>query len=695
MRRRSRFASLLSVIALTSLVACGNNRAPEIQPIGDQIAVVGIELSFEVRASDADGDSLRFDFDAPGLPDIKTKASLTAFADGVAIFRWTPTAADRNTQPWAFDFRVTDGKTTSTETVQITVSDAAGSAPVFRKPLGTGTTLDLATASCIDVDVLVEDLDSTDVTLAEEDPKIDGAMLTQNGPFDGTWRWCPTTAQKSAQDRFMLTLSATDGSGLATRKNYLIVLRSPPMTGCPGAAPMIMHTVPGAQSTASATIPITATVSDDKGIKQVLLYSSDTMPSTPPNLAAMAVTTMNRTAGTATSGTYSAGLPSPVATAAAGTTKTVYYFIVADDDDDPNGKCDHSTTAPTNGTYSVAVTNPGVEMGAGVCVQCQTDTDCGTVDDNCINIGGGSLWFCSRACGGSFPRCPNGYNCSTNNVTSIDGKSARQCVPTTNSCLPPCVDDTLEENDSRTMITNATSASFPTTEQQNLMLCYTKGGDSDDDWYAVNAAAGAGAGVYAHASFIAGSGFADVDLQVTDSTGTILGRSYGTGDTEIIALCGNTGTHYLRVFTFDSPPINDNLYDLVFVGKDDPQEPNDTYATGTSVGLFSAGTKTFLGNLCPNTQDWYRSVRTINETITVNLYFDPLEGDLDLVLFNDGGATVLKTGMPLLKMGTSTVLGETLSYKVPSGAPVLGIQVKGKTTTSTAKYTLEIVVTGP
>jgi hypothetical protein len=691
MRRIGRFASL----SLLLIAACGNNRPPEIQPIGDQVAVVGVELSFEVRASDPDGNSLQFDFDAPGLPDIKTKATLTAFADGVAIFRWTPTAADRNTQPWAFDFRVSDGSATTTETVQIMVSDAAGAAPVFRKPLGTGTTLDLANASCIDIDILVEDLDSTDVDIVEEDPKIAGASLTQTGPFEATWHWCPSTMQKNAQDRFMLTLSATDGSGLATRKNYLIVLRSPPMTGCPGAAPMITHTPPSATSTASTTIPITAMISDDKGIKQVLLYSSDTMPSNPPDLASMAVTTMTRSSGTATSGTYSGSLPSPVAMAAAGTTKTVYYFIVADDDDDANGKCDHSTTAPATGTYSVAVTNPGVEMGAGVCVRCEHDTDCGTADDHCIVIGGGPLAFCSRACGGSFPRCPNGYNCSTNNVTSVDGKSARQCLPTSGSCLPPCTDDNLEQNDTRTTITNTTSASFPTTEQTLLSFCYTPGGAADEDWYAVDAAAGPGAGVYARATFLDDVGFADIDLEVTNSSGSVIDYSYGFDDTEIIALCGVTGKHYLRVFTFDSPPVNENLYDLIFVGKDDPQEPNETYATGFPAGaLPGAGKKTFYGNLCPGTQDWWRSALAGNETISVNLLFDPAEGDLDVTLYGDGGTTVVKAGTPLYKSGSTTiVIGEQASYTVPAGqAPLIGVQVKGKTASTTAKYTLEITV---
>ena len=250
--------------------------APVLQPIADQTAAVGVELSIELRATDADGDSLHFDFDAPGLADIQSRAMISAFADNVAIFRWTPDAADASDTPYAFDFSVSDGHASATETVQITVGGTGGSAPVFRQPLGTGTTLDLSAAPCIDVTIEVEDTAATQVTLSEDDPQIDGSMLTQDDAFTGTWHWCPTTDLQMAQDRYLLHLRADDGVN-ATTKDYLIVLRLPPAANCPGDPPVIMHTPPGPQSTV-LDIQITAEITDDLGESSPapLLYCSTT-----------------------------------------------------------------------------------------------------------------------------------------------------------------------------------------------------------------------------------------------------------------------------------------------------------------------------------------------------------------------------------------------------------------------------------
>ena len=112
---------------LVMLVGCGGGGSgPSIQPLDNQVASVGVELTIQVRAVDDDGDSLRFDFVAPGIPDLKTrpsKATITSFADGVANFRWTPIAADRSDTPYSFDFIVSDGSHTSTETIEITYKD--------------------------------------------------------------------------------------------------------------------------------------------------------------------------------------------------------------------------------------------------------------------------------------------------------------------------------------------------------------------------------------------------------------------------------------------------------------------------------------------------------------------------------------------------------------------------------------------
>src|SRR5688572_16107880 len=189
----------LSLAWLAVLAVGCANRAPVMQPIDDQTGSVGAELTFELRATDPDGDSLTFDFEAPMIPDLKSRsnpARVSSFTDGVAIFRWTPGAQDRNSSAYAFDFKVSDGKATTTETVQITILDSAGGgAPIFREPLGTGTTLDLDQNNCIEVAILVDDPDSTAVTISEEEPLIEGATLEQTGNFEATWQWCPTPEQ--------------------------------------------------------------------------------------------------------------------------------------------------------------------------------------------------------------------------------------------------------------------------------------------------------------------------------------------------------------------------------------------------------------------------------------------------------------------------------------------------------------------
>jgi hypothetical protein len=226
-----RFFSLGTFPATLVWVAgCGVPRAPVIEPISDQSAAVGMELTIHLRAHDPGGDALAFTYDAPDLPDLTQRAlpaTLQTFADGVALFRWTPQPSDAGTAH-AIDFRASNGHSAATETVQVTVKGADGAgAPIFREPLGTGTTLDLDKDRCKEVAILVQDDGPQGVVIAQEPPLIEGATLTQPGPFSALWRWCPTATQIEAQDRYYLRLSADDGKHpkAVRAPAYLIVLR--------------------------------------------------------------------------------------------------------------------------------------------------------------------------------------------------------------------------------------------------------------------------------------------------------------------------------------------------------------------------------------------------------------------------------------------------------------------------------------
>lgn len=215
-------------LASTAAIGCGpsGGEAPVFVGLEDQHGFVGTEIFFEVRASDAELSTLTFDMSS-GAPSAAT-ASLVAAGNGAgssALFRWTPNANDIGV--WIFDFEVSDGVHRTVESIAIEVNSIEGGAPVFRQPLGAGTTLDLTQSSCLTLSVLVEDPDSTNVQITQDSPVISGATLSETE--DGTvWEWCPSSEQISSGDSFVLALAADDGEHL-TVKHFVIVLRNVPL----------------------------------------------------------------------------------------------------------------------------------------------------------------------------------------------------------------------------------------------------------------------------------------------------------------------------------------------------------------------------------------------------------------------------------------------------------------------------------
>jgi len=193
--------SLLTMTGLTCLataVACGPiGRAPELAGLSDQVAQVGTELTVNLDGTDPDGDRLSYDFHAADLSDLSDHAAITQSPSGTGVFRWTPLAADVGQH--AFDFTASDGNHVTKVTINIDVRSAIGSAtaPVFRQPLGTGTTLDLSKQQCIDLDIVVDDEDSARVSITQDEPVIDGAQLRTRDGLTATWHWCPTHDQQA------------------------------------------------------------------------------------------------------------------------------------------------------------------------------------------------------------------------------------------------------------------------------------------------------------------------------------------------------------------------------------------------------------------------------------------------------------------------------------------------------------------
>lgn len=208
------------LVMVAVIAGCGSGAAPDILGLDDQVAVVGQAFVLELEGVDPDGDSLTYKVESDLV--LEGNATLSKTPAGRGLFRWTPVAADVGMH--SFDFIVSDGSNDSRVTITIDVRASSGGVPVFRQPLGAGRVVNLATDPCMDVTILIEDQDTAQVTIAEEEPKIGGAMFTQIDGTTSQWRWCPTPAQVAETDRYTLVLSADDGDNPKTIKNYVIVL---------------------------------------------------------------------------------------------------------------------------------------------------------------------------------------------------------------------------------------------------------------------------------------------------------------------------------------------------------------------------------------------------------------------------------------------------------------------------------------
>lgn len=628
-------------------VACGGGTPPDFpDPCADADCrpQVGVEFTLELRATDVDGDTLEYSFQTD-VPDIDSRAQITRSPTGYGLFKWTPLASD--VQEWSFDFTASDGGNDTTITVPLDVRSAIGSetAPVFRRPLGTGTTLDLTAVECLDVEIVVDDADNpNDVLLAQEEPVVEGAELVQTDATHANWHWCPTRAQADADDRYTVTLSADDTQNPKTLKNYLIVLKDSGGEDCPGAAPVISHTPFDENTVVDLTVP--ADISDDLGLKAPpLFYYSTTNPGPTPNLGAMTQVSMLLIDGSMQSGTWAADVPNPPDGSSPPTSYTLYYVIVANDDDDDMGNCDHRTESQV---YSIDVTNPGGAGDTALCESCSNDAQCGNDGDLCVRLAAGQQSYCLQECAGPAD-CPTGYTCSSGPLTSVDFDSGRQCVPETGSCTATdvCIDDSYEDNDSRTQA--ATNPALPP-DFYDLTSCPGSGGfDDDEDWFKIDVPASSRLDLQLY-----GEDASDLDLGLYDNTGVRVSSSTSLASDEQITTCVPAGTYFIRAYAWSAA---ENPYLLEWSREDetcdtscsdDSNEDDDTrpQARNAESGAYSsinqvlcAGDDRVPFDSFTGGGDWFRVHLATGDRVVVDLEFiqSSFDEDLDLHFVDEFG----------------------------------------------------------
>jgi hypothetical protein len=660
--------SLLTMTGLTCLataVACGpSGRAPELAGLSDQVAQVGTELTVNLEGTDPDGDRLSYDFHAADLSDLGDHAAITQSPSGTGVFRWTPLAADVGRH--AFDFMASDGNHVTKVTINIDVRSAIGSAtaPVFRQPLGTGTTLDLSKQQCIDLDIVIDDEDSARVTITQDEPVIDGAQLRTRDGLTATWHWCPTHDQQ-AESRFTLVLGASDGDNPKVVKSYLVVLQSGTGTSCPGTAPVITSTPKDVSSILDLTFD--ATITDDKGIKDApLFYYSMTAPATPLDLSKLTQLTTTTVSGTRTNGVYRASVPNPVAQMPAGTKQTLYYVFVAKDDDDPTGSCDHTTVSQV---YMMTVTSTATPS-LPACGTCSSDSQCGAGNE-CVRMGQTGASYCLQACGAG---CPTGYTCSTSPLPSVDGKMALACVPQSGSCVmstSSCADDTWEVNDTQS---DASHNPAMAPDTYDLVSCpsTTSTTRANDDWFKIVVPSDQRVDLQ-----LAGGPETDLDLHLYHSDGTLVTASTSFDANEEINACLTAATYYVKVNGYGSAR---NPYLLSYDSHaescnttcvDDAQEDDDSFsqARPTTFPTYSSTANV----ICPDDDDWYNVPLFTGDKLTVDLTFTQSNDaqDLDLHLYKDSlDLTPCSAADPStcsVEHGQGAVSNEHTTFTAPAG----------------------------
>ena len=337
---------------------CDNGAGPTLGPLSAQQVRVNEELRMEIAIDNPGGVPVEVSVEENEIVGFDRVHTVTSTPTG-AVFRWAPLSSQVGPHELTFILAgAGGGGEFDRATVMVDVVPAADAAPVFIQPDGAGGTFDVE-RGCVMFDVEVRDDDSATVDLGTRGELPSGATLASGGPKRATFDWCPQPDQIAAQERWTIQLYADDGDHPQVNLDWIVVLRSGPKDGCPGAAPTITIGAPRADEaiTSGTTYNVTATVTDDMALRDPpLLYFTTTEPTdlTNPNVAEFEEFRVFEP----TSGDEFVGRI-PNLGLAEGEMQRVWYFISATDNDDPEGStCDHRTDSPVTAFFAVGGVPP-------------------------------------------------------------------------------------------------------------------------------------------------------------------------------------------------------------------------------------------------------------------------------------------------------------------------------------------------
>jgi len=191
-----------------------------------------------------------------------------------------------------------------------------------------------------------------------------------------------------------------------------------------------------------------------------------------------------------------------------------------------------------------------------------------------------------------------------------------------NTTLP--TDDAYEEND-------FDWEAYDLSPWPASWLPFGLGVQSDDDWYIVYLDPGEER-IYAELSFSHAAGNIDMEIWYWNGSFTYLAGIYSFDDNEYIDInVPWPGTYYIKVFGDNTGNLYDLWWeDLMVTGGDDYMEENDDYWSAKLVDPnYYSNLKIVYGD-----EDWFHMYLNPGDIIDVSIYFDHMEGDLELELYD-------------------------------------------------------------
>jgi len=674
MRLELRTVAMVALAAAALFAGCANH-APTFFPIGNKNVETNTTLDFLVEAIDEDGDTLEFSMQ--GKP---PAAEFSKVSDNSARFTWTPIASDAGPDGSGKDynvvFKVTDGLDTASEaiTIYVTLGGAGTGAPVFITP--SDYTLDLNRKQSISFNIEVRDADSTDVTLRVVENIPGGNFQTTSGSKLASYEWTPTEQQVGERPVWSLRVGAKDADNPEVFQDITILIKGG-QEKCEGTAPVLEHdALPDQRGDQDYPVSVVASDAESEVTAVALYWMVENIDES------FLKSSMTEAGG----GTWTGSIPNPGLKE--GETADVTYYICATDNDDASGTdCDMRGCVPEDGRFVFTAYAAGN-------VDCEDDLFEGSEgNDNSGNASKVELDSNGESVLESLKICPGNVDwyqievpeasywagallayTEANGVLGMDlydadgttmlkaGEAEEDQVMVVSDVFNapqtvylnvygstsevenrysllvvveeyvPCDDDIYEPN-------NVPADAEPIVEDvyTDLTCC------GDPDWYSI--ALNEGDKLEVELEFITAEG--DLDLWIFDqdtvdnaetfSCDNALACSTTETDDElaVVESIPADGTYYIAMGPYQGAK---NTYHMLVVVTpqatqctEDGNEPNDVPADAVEADVDVPMPGLML---CPNNEDWYKTLMYKDETIIIDISFTHASGDLDMKLYD-------------------------------------------------------------